>query len=200
MNLFYLDHTTTITQYQPVLYRIALNIVGSVRDAEDLVQDTFLRWLSVGPAKIKNTEAYLIRSVYNNSINFLQRFRKSETLSEQEVASPAEEEDSRPEIGKVIHAIDTHLKPVERAMLLLRESFNFDYEQLQELFGQKQEYCRQLVSRARRKIEEIDLSKTFSIDTKSSKTQSLFENASRFGHISELTDHFLEEIGKYLKK
>ena len=60
-----------IFNYQPMLRSVAMKIVGSLEDAEDIVQDTFEKWLTIDRKNIKNTKAYLIRSVSNNSIKFL---------------------------------------------------------------------------------------------------------------------------------
>ena len=68
----YLTQTQTIALYHPMLHSIALRIVKCKADAEDIVQDTFLKWLSIEKEQIQNTRAYLIKSVTNNCLNHLQ--------------------------------------------------------------------------------------------------------------------------------
>src|SRR5258706_9769139 len=66
----------TISLYQPLLHTIAYNLVRCKEDAEDIVQETFVKWLSIDQQKIENTKAYLIRAVTNNCLNHLQSLRK----------------------------------------------------------------------------------------------------------------------------
>ena len=70
-----MKNTEDILIYQPILKSVALKIVGSIEDAEDIVQDTFEKWFAIDRKDIKNTKAYLIRSVRNNSIKFLTSLR-----------------------------------------------------------------------------------------------------------------------------
>ncbi len=57
-----MTHSANITLYQPLLQSIAFKMLGCMHDAEDMVQDAFLKYLAVDPKKIENTKAYLIRS------------------------------------------------------------------------------------------------------------------------------------------
>ena len=66
-----MNKSEAIISYQPVLHSIALKMVGRLEDAEDIVQDTFEKWLKIDANKIQNTKAYLIKSVSNNSLQFL---------------------------------------------------------------------------------------------------------------------------------
>ena len=61
-----------------MLQAIAYNIVRCKADAEDIVQETFLKWLTLGPQKIENTKAYLIKAVRNNCLNHLTTLQKKE--------------------------------------------------------------------------------------------------------------------------
>ena len=71
-----MNQAQTITLYQPTLQRIAYNLVRSKADAEDIVQETFLKWLSIKSDKIQNTKAYLIKAVTNNCLNHIQSLKK----------------------------------------------------------------------------------------------------------------------------
>jgi len=66
----------TITLYQPLLHTIAYNLVRCKEDAEDIVQETFVKWLTIDQKKIENTKAYLIQAVKNNCLNHLTSLRK----------------------------------------------------------------------------------------------------------------------------
>src|SRR5688572_32287487 len=79
-----MNQEQTIILYQPMLQAIAYNIVRCKADAEDIVQETFLKWLTLGPQKIENTKAYLITAVRNNCLNHLNTLRqKKEELFNQ---------------------------------------------------------------------------------------------------------------------
>jgi RNA polymerase sigma-70 factor (ECF subfamily) len=85
------------------------------------------------------------------------------------------------------------LEPLERAVFLLKEVFNYDYEMLQELLGKKQEHCRQLMSRARKKLK----AETAKLSSAYSKKQELFhsfKNACHIGDVSELIALLKQDI------
>ena len=73
-----------IAHYQPLLHAIAYKIVRCKADAEDIVQETFLKWLTLGPGRVENTKAYLITAVKNNCLNHINslRHKKEELLSQ----------------------------------------------------------------------------------------------------------------------
>merc|ERR1711939_411348 len=66
----------TIALYQPMLQAIAYKMVGCMHDAEDMVQDAFLKYLTVDQEKIVNAKAYLIKSVTNNCLNHLNSLKE----------------------------------------------------------------------------------------------------------------------------
>jgi RNA polymerase sigma factor (sigma-70 family) len=152
-----------IAQYQPLLQNIASNILRSTEDAKDVVQDTFLKWLSVDHTKIENTKAYLIRSVKNNSLSHLQSLKnKKEELNldfdiidkldtwYKETEFP--KIDIEDELAAAIFILQMKLEPLERAVFLMKEVFNFDYETIQETLEKRKDHLRQLVSRAKKKL------------------------------------------------
>ena len=73
---YFMNQEQTIILYQPMLQAIAYNLVRCKQDAEDIVQETFLKWLTLGQQKIENTKAYLIKAVTNNCLNHLNSLEK----------------------------------------------------------------------------------------------------------------------------
>jgi len=71
-----MTHAQTIALYQPLLHRIAYNLVRCKEDAEDIVQETFAKWLTIDQQKIENTKAYLVRAVTNNCLNHLSALKR----------------------------------------------------------------------------------------------------------------------------
>ncbi len=154
----------TIALYHPLLQSAAQKLLRCKADAEDMVQETFIKWLSIDPSTIKNTKAYLMTAVTNNCINHLNALkRKKEEYFDSfhlpEFLVKIKESDFahldfEVEVSKAFNLILSKLEPLERAIYLLKEAFNFDYDMLQELFDKKKDHLRQLFSRARKKLGE----------------------------------------------
>lgn len=134
-------------------------------DAEDIVQETFIKWLSQEQEKINNTKAYLVRAVTNNCINHLQSLRQKrlqylESFQWSELVEKIKETtdfshlDLEAELAKALHVLQTKLQPLERAVYVLKEVFDFDYSALQEVLDKKQDHCRQLFCRAKKKLQD----------------------------------------------
>ena len=120
----------TIILYQPLLQSIAYNLVRCKQDAEDIVQETFIKWLSAEHHKIQNTRAYLIKAVTNNCINHLNSFnrKKVEYLDNVSEAFLKFKEtnlshlDLEFDISKALQMVSHKLEPLERAVYLLKET------------------------------------------------------------------------------
>lgn len=148
--------------HQSFLQALAYKMVGSLADAEDIVQDTFLKWLSVEHQTIENARAYLAKAVTNNCLKHLEQrsrqgLRGTADLPE-EVTSHESGDfanfDLENELSQALAVVHSKLDPVEKAVYLLREVFNMEYEELQEVLDKKKENCRQLFSRAKKNMEQ----------------------------------------------
>jgi len=148
-----------------MLQRIAMRMLKSKADADDVVQDTFMKWLSQEQAKIKNTKAYLIQAVRNNCINHLnalkqKRLQYLEAIHWQDIVEKLRETtdfsnfDVEVEVSRALQVIQHRLEPLERAVYVLKEVFDFDYKALQKVLDKKQDHCRQLFCRAKKKLRE----------------------------------------------
>lgn len=163
-----MNQAQTIALYQPTLQAVAYRILKCKADAEDIVQDTFVKWLSAEQKKIKNTKAYLLTAVRNNCINHLKSLQRKkeeylEVIDLAKVAGKIRDDfshlDLEAELNKALTLIHAKLEPLERAVYLLKEVFDFDYKSLQEALDKKQEHCRQLLCRARKKLGAIEMPK-----------------------------------------
>jgi RNA polymerase sigma-70 factor (ECF subfamily) len=154
----------TITLYQPLLIAIAYKIVRCKHDAEDIVQETFIRWLNAEREKIENTKAYLIRAVTNNCLNHLNTLRKKkeeylESVQLPEIFSRFKEMnfahlDLDVNLSAAFKVLHSKLEPLERAVYLLKEVFDFDYNDIQQALDKKKDHCRQLFCRAKKKLAD----------------------------------------------
>lgn len=147
-----------------MLHAIAYNLVRCKADAEDIVQETFLKWLSIDQAKIENTKAYLIKAVTNNCLNHLNALKKKKTEYLDAIHMPEflhkvmdnnfSKMDLDANLKAAFKVLNSKLEPLERAVFLLKEVFDFDYEAVQTTLNKKKDHCRQLLSRAKKKLNE----------------------------------------------
>ena len=153
-----------IPEYRPLLFSVAYNMLGSIMDAEDIVQDTLGYWYNHDQSHVNNPRLYLIKAVSNRCINHLkqlQRTRKAYTgtwLPEPFVDGRSESDVYKFDQGKelsigFLYLLET-LNPLERAVLILKESFDIPYHEIADIFNVTQENCRQLFSRAKRKLKK----------------------------------------------
>jgi RNA polymerase sigma factor (sigma-70 family) len=205
-----LSPSQAIVLYQPTLHAIAMKFLRCKADAEDIVQDTFVKWLNAEQEKIQNTKAYLIKAVTNNCINHLNAIKRKkeeyidsfhwpefiEKFKETDFSSI----DFEGEVNKALQLLQQKLEPLERAVYILKEVFDFDYKALQELLDKKQEHCRQLVCRAKKKIEdEKEYFNTVILPKKTALVES-FNKACTVGNAAELINHLRQDISKALAK
>jgi len=199
----FMNHEQTIILYQPMLQAIAYNIVRCKADAEDIVQETFLKWLTLGPQKIENTKAYLIKAVRNNCLSHLSALKKKkEELFNQhnfaELIGRFKESnfahlDFDVEISKALKVLVTKLEPLERAVYLLKEVFDFDYETLTHALDKKKDHCRQLLCRAKKKLDDETSKINFELPDVSRFMES-FRNACHLGNASDLVSELKKDV------
>ncbi len=198
-----MHHDQTITLYQPLLQSIAVRMVGCVQDAEDIVHDTFLKWLSVDTSNVTNTKAYLIKAVTNNCLNHLDSLKRKkddllENLKPSELIEKYKEKeilhfDLENEVSAALAVMHRKLEPVEKAVYILREVFNIDYDELQELVDRKKDNCRQLFCRAKEKLGKESIKFKVNIPRHIEMMES-FKKACDLGNISDLVSDLSHDI------
>ncbi|NYT85279.1 sigma-70 family RNA polymerase sigma factor [Pollutimonas harenae] len=141
------------------LQRIAYRMLGSVAEAEDIVQETWLRWNAAAGQEIENEEAWLVSVTTRLSVDRLrviktQREHHSELwLSELQMtespATPQEINERADDVSMAYLILLEQLAPEARAAFLMHEIFEIDYDQIAQILHKTREACRQLVSRAK---------------------------------------------------
>ena len=181
-----------------MLQAIAYRMLGCMHDAEDMVQDAFLKYLSVDQSKIENAKAYLIRSVTNNCLNHLNSLKEKKKDYLESVKLPELFEkidfshlDLKQELNSALGMLHKKLGPLERGLFVLREGFDFEYEELQQIFNKKKEHCRQLVCRAKDKLSKETEKYTYSFS--SEKYFEAIQKACSSGEFDDLLDQILKE-------
>ena len=150
----------THEELRPYLFAIAYRMLGSVAEAEDVVQDAFLRYHEAD-VEAESPKAYLATVTTRLAIDQLRSARARrelypgewlpEPLVEDDAARHAETADSLS--LAFLHLLEK-LAPVERAVFLLREVFDYPYDEIAPIVGKSPENCRQILARAHRHVEE----------------------------------------------
>ena len=149
-------------QHRGLLFSIAYRMLGSVADAEDALQDAFIRWQRASEADIRSPKAFLVTIVSRVCINQLESARSrreeyvGEWLPEPLVTEPGSDVS---EIAQVDESVSMallllleRLTPVERAVFLLREIFDYTHAEIAAMLGLNEANCRQLLRRARQHV------------------------------------------------
>jgi RNA polymerase sigma-70 factor (ECF subfamily) len=149
----------TAEDLRPLMLSIAYRMVGSFTEAEDIVQEAFVRLHEAG--EVESPKAWLSTVVTRLSIDHLRsaRVRREQYagtwLPEPVIADPAPEAAVRAEsLSMAVLVLLESLSPVERAVFVLREAFEYGYDEIAEIVGKSADNCRQLAVRARRHVDE----------------------------------------------
>jgi RNA polymerase sigma-70 factor, ECF subfamily len=146
------DAAAVFDPLRPNLVRVAYRMLGSVADAEDVVQDAFLRWLDVDRDAVREPAAYLRRVVTRLCLDRLKSARhERETYVGTWLPEPVVEsgEDEMDDVTLPLLMALERLSPLERAAFLLHDVFGLDFEEVAATIGRDPAACRQLASRAR---------------------------------------------------
>ncbi|WP_394618080.1 RNA polymerase sigma-70 factor [Lentzea sp. JNUCC 0626] len=147
---------------RPRLFGIAYRMTGSVADAEDLVQEVWLRWQLADRAAVRNAEAYLATAITRLAINESQTARaRRETYVGPWLPEPVDTT-ADPQVGAeqgavlelAVLMLLEKLTPTERAAYVLREAFDYPYREIAEIVQTSEVATRQLVSRARKHLAD----------------------------------------------
>lgn len=140
----------TFDPERPGLIRLAYRMLGSVADAEDMVQEAFLRWLDADRDAVREPGAFLRRVVTRLCLDQLKSTRhRRETYPGPWLPEPLVEEDEVEDVTLPLLLALERLSPLERAAFLLHDVFDIDFDEVAETIGRDPAACRQLASRAR---------------------------------------------------
>jgi RNA polymerase sigma-70 factor (ECF subfamily) len=166
------EHAERFMLLRPLLFTIAYEILGSATEADDVLQDSYLRWADVDLAGVRDTKSYLARLVTRQALNALRAdARRREEYVGPWLPEPLLLDDQDPSADVVLAEsvsiamlvlLET-LSPDERAVFVLREVFGFDYGEIAEAVGKPAPTVRQIAHRARehvrarrKRVEVID--------------------------------------------
>jgi RNA polymerase sigma-70 factor (ECF subfamily) len=151
-------------ELRPLLFSIAYRMIGSVSEAEDIVQEAFLRYHRAQPRDVENPKAYLSAVTTRLAIDHLRsaRARREEyvgpwlpepLLADATAPDPGEQAELADSLSLAFLVLLERLSPVERAAFLLREVFDYPYDEIAGVIDRSEDNARQLVTRARRHVD-----------------------------------------------
>ncbi|HVB80825.1 MAG TPA: sigma-70 family RNA polymerase sigma factor [Candidatus Binataceae bacterium] len=140
---------------RPKLMRVAYRMLGSVADAEDMMQEAFIRWMAADRSAVREPEAFLRRTVTRLCLDQLKSAqRQRETYVGPWLPDPVLEEEAEEDVTLPLMVALERLSPLERAAFLLHDVFGLEFEEVAITIGRDLAACRQLAARARNHVRE----------------------------------------------
>lgn len=156
--------TEGFVAHRNLLFTVAYEMLGSAADAEDVLQETWMRWAGVDHAAVQDERAYLVRIVTRQALTRLRTLRRRKEsyvgpwlpeplLTAPDVADDVELADS---VSMAMLLVLETLSPTERAVFVLREVFGLEYDEIAEAVGKNPAAVRQIAHRARAQSRPAD--------------------------------------------
>lgn len=160
------DHATnpateTFVAHRNLLFTVAYEMLGSAADAEDVLQETWLRWVKVDLGQVRDQRACLVRITTRQSLNRLRTMRRRKEayvgpwLPEPILTAPdvAEDVELAESVSMALMLVLETLSPTERAVFVLREAFDVSYDEIAAAVGKSPAAVRQIAHRARQHVD-----------------------------------------------
>ncbi|MBO6658206.1 MAG: sigma-70 family RNA polymerase sigma factor [Pseudomonadales bacterium] len=203
-----MNHKDQFLENQSMLYGIAYRMLGSFSDAEDIIQDAWLRWQRVHPSKVKSPTAYLASTVSRLCID-RQRRSRFEQLNypgpwlpeavDEEISEMLTDTEANADLAKNISlgfvSLLQKLPPVERAVFILKEAFDFSHNEIADTLEIQVAHSRQLLRRAKQKMSGEDTQPVNEQELRSLLEQ--FQAAATSGDLEGLKALMTEDIVAY---
>ncbi|MEW1635858.1 RNA polymerase sigma-70 factor [Streptomyces sp. NPDC093801] len=153
--------TDAFVAHRNLLFTVAYEMLGSAADAEDVLQETWLRWVGVDLAQVRDRRAYLVRIATRQALNRLRSLQRrkeayvGQWLPEPLLTAPdvAEDVELAESVSMAMMLVLETLSPTERAVFVLREAFDFGYEEIAAAVDKTPVAVRQIAHRARRHVD-----------------------------------------------
>jgi RNA polymerase sigma-70 factor (TIGR02957 family) len=156
------EHATeAFVAHRNLLFTVAYEMLGSAADAEDVLQETWLRWVGVDLAQVHDQRSYLVRITTRQALNRLRTLKRRKEayvgpwLPEPLLTAPdvADDVELAESVSMALMLILETLSPTERAVFVLREAFDVSYDEIAAAVGKNPAAVRQIAHRARRHVD-----------------------------------------------
>jgi RNA polymerase sigma-70 factor (ECF subfamily) len=196
------DPVVVFEEHRSRLFGLAYRMLGSASEAEDIVQDAYLRWS--GAESVRAPGAWLTKVVTNLCLNHLAsaRVRRESyagpwipepVLTEDGTLGPLEAVEQRESVSLGVLVLLERLSPVERAVFVLREAFGYSHREVAGILDIAETYSRQLLRRARGHLDD-DRQRFRTDQARHTRTVEAFISAARAGDVSGLEKLLAEEV------
>ena len=194
------DGLSDFMSVRPRLFSIAYRMLGDAAEAEDIVQDVWLRWQTADRTAIRNPLAFLVTATTRLAINVLQSARtRRETSASGSLrepvdtsADPRKQTEQDEALNAAVLLLLETLSPVERAAYVLREAFSYSYGEIARIIRVQDANARQLVTRARDRVSGER--RTTGSPTEQGRLRDAFVAASRTGDLATLERMFASDL------
>ena len=187
-----------LLKLRPILFTVAYKMTKSRMQSEDIVHDVLLDFVTRRPAQVEDEKKYLAKSVIYKCLDFLRK-KTDQPYVGIDLPEPVTDgwllAEIRHDISFGVVIILQELNPVERACFVLRECFDFSYQELAQLLDLTQENCRQIVHRAKAKI--VGHSGQPRKTERTDHFERIFLAACETGDLASLTRYLKEEAVLY---
>ncbi|MFF7070103.1 RNA polymerase sigma-70 factor [Streptomyces pseudovenezuelae] len=193
--------TETFVAHRNLLFTVAYEMLGSAADAEDVLQETWLRWIKVDLDQVQDRRAYLVRITTRQALNRLRTMtRRKEAyvgpwLPEPLLTAPdvAEDVELSESLSMALMCVLETLSPTERAVFVLREVFDVDYDEIAAAVEKSPDAVRQITHRARRHVDARRPRRTASAGETRAAVES-FRRALETGDLQGLLDVLAPDV------
>ncbi|MDI3402505.1 RNA polymerase sigma-70 factor [Streptomyces sp. B-S-A6] len=195
------EATETFVAHRNLLFTVAYEMLGSAADAEDVLQETWLRWVTVDLRQVRDQRAYLVRTTTRQALNRLRTLKRRKEsyvgpwLPEPMLTAPDVAEDAllAESVSMALMLVLETLSPTERAVFVLREAFDLGYDEIADAVGKSPAAVRQIAHRARKHVDARRPRQTVSPDETRAALHS-FRRVLETGDLQGLMDVLAPEV------
>lgn len=183
--------------HRPALVRVAYRMLGSVADAEDAVQECFIRWMRTDRCEVREPAAFLRRTITRLCLDHLKSAHvRRETYIGPWLPEPTIEDQADEDVTLPLLMALERLSPLERAAFILHDVFDVDFDEIGKTLGRSAAACRQLATRSRAHVRDARPRYKLERD-RGLELAAAFFGASRSGDLSTLGSMLADDVSVY---
>ncbi|WP_163581971.1 sigma-70 family RNA polymerase sigma factor [Gracilibacillus saliphilus] len=198
-----MDYGNLYDTYKPLLFTVAYQMIGTIKEAEDIVHDVFVQLENVDLTNIDDLKAYLTKMTTNKSLNYLKSSIKKreiypgpwlpEPIVNPDANTPLDNLLKEESISYAFVVLLHQLTELERCIYILREVFIFDYKFISVILNKSEQSCRKVYSRAKQKLQKIKPLKK-AVREEAEELAKLFLRAVESGDFEPFIDHLTKDV------